>query len=516
MSDTAGQKAMLNFVEILMNNGGPLTVSQLAGHFGSRNFDAEMRAAAGGNEAGLKKLLSKFPSLFTVKGNLVSLYSQEEEDRLRSQSPFSDVSSEPGLPDISAELEAVRYFQGKFAKKRERWMPVASLAGHLSQASRAVRAVVGPQLQFHNWLLKHPHIFELCDNMVGLQEDIAAVVLNSEQSQDIDNICKLTLKPKDRQDDIWKLFLANGNKVADDGLFLSPIHRRNRVDQTDGDYASVLYLVNLIDKHEIFGVDDLCKCVNEDAPRNVKNALNNVGIEKFLQDHAGVFCVENGNVKLMQQGKHANEETGLVDLELIKEGTGKIYHVAKLWGIIDLGQHEHVFFDRSILESDIADLQAEYKVGETLCFRALAAPKKSRAKWKAVKIWKPESLPEGSKDELCVISTGECISEGDSSLASSPEDISHPIESKKNEISKEEVLDETSKAKHIGSGNSSAEGEGDGNAWLEDDSALVSVDRQGNSWRDETKPVQPKRFVSVGCQTMSTGDIIATNLYQSA
>lgn len=511
MSDTAGQKAMLNFVEILMNSGGPLTVSQLAGHFGSRNFDAEMRAAAGGNEAGLKKLLLKFPSLFTVKGNLVNLYSQEEDDRLRSQSPSSDVASEPGLPDISVELEAVRYFQGKFAKKRERWMPIASLAGHLSQASRAVRNAVGPQLQFHNWILKHPHIFEVCDNMVGLQEDIAAVVLNTEQSQDIDNVCKLA-KPKERQDDIWKLFLANGNKVTDESLLFSPIHRKNRIDQMDGDYASVLYLVSLIDKHEVLGVEDICKYVNEDAPRNVQNALNNVGIEKFLQDHAGVFSVEDGNVKLTQ-GRQADEETGLVDLEMIKEGTGKIYHVAKLWGIIDLGQHEHVFFDRSIMESDIADLQAEYKIGETLCFRAIAAPKKSRAKWKAVRIWKPENLHEFLKDALCVTPTGE-ISEGDLSPVS-PEDINHPVEIK-NEIRKVEVLDETSKVIYDGSGNLSEESEGDGSSELrDDDSRMVGVDRQGNSWRDETKPEQPKRFVSVGCQTMSTGDIIATNLYQS-
>ena len=73
MSDEAGQKAMLYFFEVLMNCGKPLTVSQLAGHFGNRSFTMEMRLAAGGNESGLKALLLKFPSLFTVKDNLVSL-----------------------------------------------------------------------------------------------------------------------------------------------------------------------------------------------------------------------------------------------------------------------------------------------------------------------------------------------------------------------------------------------------------------------------------------------------------
>ena len=72
MADDPGHKAMLYFLEILMNSPSPLTVSQLAGRFGSRNFSPDMRQAAGGNETGLKKFLLKYPSLFTVNGNLVS------------------------------------------------------------------------------------------------------------------------------------------------------------------------------------------------------------------------------------------------------------------------------------------------------------------------------------------------------------------------------------------------------------------------------------------------------------
>ena len=43
---------------------------------------------------------------------------------------------------------------------------------------------------------------------------------------------------------------------------------------------------------------------------------------------------------------------------------GKIFHVAKLWGIIDLGEHEHVFFDRSIMKQPIDDLQKHFQTGE--------------------------------------------------------------------------------------------------------------------------------------------------------
>ncbi|ESO89901.1 hypothetical protein LOTGIDRAFT_124156, partial [Lottia gigantea] len=69
MADDPGHKVMLYFLEVLMYSNVPLTISQLAGRFGGRSFTPEMRQAAGGNEAGLKKFLLKYPSLFTVNGN---------------------------------------------------------------------------------------------------------------------------------------------------------------------------------------------------------------------------------------------------------------------------------------------------------------------------------------------------------------------------------------------------------------------------------------------------------------
>ena len=47
MADDPGHKAMLYFLEILMYSNTPMTISQLAGRFGSRNFTQEMRTSAG-------------------------------------------------------------------------------------------------------------------------------------------------------------------------------------------------------------------------------------------------------------------------------------------------------------------------------------------------------------------------------------------------------------------------------------------------------------------------------------
>ena len=50
--------------QILMNSDAPLSISQLAGRFSSRTFTLEMRAASGGNEQGLRKFLTQYPSLW--------------------------------------------------------------------------------------------------------------------------------------------------------------------------------------------------------------------------------------------------------------------------------------------------------------------------------------------------------------------------------------------------------------------------------------------------------------------
>lgn len=74
MADEAGQKAMLYFIEVLMNSNAPLSISQVAGRFGSKSFTPEMRAAAGGNEEGLKAFLAKYPSLFHIEGMCIQAH----------------------------------------------------------------------------------------------------------------------------------------------------------------------------------------------------------------------------------------------------------------------------------------------------------------------------------------------------------------------------------------------------------------------------------------------------------
>lgn len=522
MSDAAGQKAMLTFVEILMNSGVPLAISQLAGHFGSRSFDAEMRAAAGGNEAGLKKLLLKYPSLFSVKGNLVSLYDRDSDDSARSQSPFSD-KLEPCLPDVSTELEAVKYFQNKFIRKRERWMPICSLAGHLSQASKEIRNVIGPQLQFKNWLLKHPHIFEVSDESVGLQEDIAAVLLDS------DDCSSLTKKMHSRkmQDnyllDISILKSKKSLNCKTNGKIsreILEILSNSCSDLKTGEYSAILYLVDLIDSEEILNLEDLYAKINL-APRNVQNIFDEVGILDFIEHHPQIFAVDDGKICLVKSQTLRDVDSDNNEEKVCKEGSGKIYHVEKLWGIIDLGDHEHVFFDRSIFAFDILDLRKDFRVGDMLNFRGVPAPKKSRAKWKALKVWKAEldsseNMKATSVKLPSVLNTNELLLTPFENVITLPTDLIDQNHNNEEHSSDDEEKVFVSSKKEI----VDAEEAHESSSEYEDDEVIIhsilpSDDGEIPPDRLISTDPQAKMFVSVACQTLSTGDIIATSLYQS-
>ncbi|VDK82472.1 unnamed protein product, partial [Dibothriocephalus latus] len=223
MMNDPSHKAMLYFLEVLMNSETPLTVEQLAARLTNKSFSAEMREACGGGSSeALKNFLEKYPSLFTIKpsglvsavaidmpgfdemsetsidlenclspsttsrasvsvGPMPSESQRSAEKKGTSSSTQVDttaVSSTVDKSSDSGETEAVKFFQQRLSRREERWVPIKSLAGHLSQASPEVRAVVGPQLEFRGFLLKHPHVFEVQGDLVGLKDPFTATCLS--------------------------------------------------------------------------------------------------------------------------------------------------------------------------------------------------------------------------------------------------------------------------------------------------------------------------------------------------
>lgn len=592
MSDEPGHKAMLYFLEVLMNSTGPLTISQLAGRFGSSNFTPEMRTAAGGNESGLKQFLLKYPSLFTIRGNMVALYDGKEEEETGGQesSALSSMSRR-SLPDVSVEMEAVQFFQLQLGKREEKWVPVKSLAGHLSQTTPEVRNIVGPQLEFKKWLLRHMHIFEVQGDLVSLREGLAPVPTPSTQRRitfDLPNddvtptstvVPPKTPPPQRRglpQKNTSSLHRSHSfsdrSQLNPNQGHLTPspstpgLKRHNSpVTMTANEYKAVMYVKDVLEKKGAMKLQTLLSCLGQ-ASDNIRGTAGTSQneLEDFLKRNSGIFTIiDEDTVDLIKNAKLSVIITGskppatLGGGRTSNTGKGKIFHVAKLWGIIDLGEHEHVFFDRSIMQKPMDDLQKHFQIGEVLCFNAILAHKTSRAKWKATHVWKEneqepsssasdDSEPSGGRGMMSLshsVSIEDEINEflpkpdrdgmADSVAVFNDAELSGagviPIwnfkqDEEKNKRATVSIVPESYQM--------SASALND-LRFVPDFSAsfLYGSSTGGTSGTDAMQNgqaaktearaavggvVKPKKFATVACQTVSTNDIIATQLYQDA
>lgn len=605
-----------------MNSTGPLTISQLAGRFGSSNFTPEMRTAAGGNEAGLRQFLLKYPSLFTIRGNMVALCDGKEEDEPipddasvgsasvssgggQDNGPPSASSTRRGLPDVSVEMEAVQYFRTQLARREERWVPVKSLAGHLSQTTPEIRAVVGPQLDFKRWLLRHVHIFDvqgevvaLCDGLPGviptagggstgpstpaLQRRITFDLPDSEHAIPAPAAPKtppaqrrsFPSKPANQTNSLHRShsFSDSRNQVTAAPPPPLPAKRHETpVTMTANEYKAVMFVKDVLERR---GAMPLSVLFTQATPstESVRATLGTSAAElgAFLRRHPGIFEVDGESVALVKNAKLSVIITGSRPAPppppapptfsgRTLTGKGKIFHVAKLWGIIDLGEHEHVFFDRSIMRRPMDDLQRFFHTGEMLCFHATMAHKTSRARWKATHVWKE------NEQEPSLLSGSGLDDSGDGlmrSAASAPLlTQSVDIEDEINEFlprpDRESVSSDPtavfSDADLSGSGSvpiwnfrQDEERTGRASVTIVPESYQMSASAlsdlrfapdfgsapfgnprlagsdvtsnvvNGQAGGKVPAPPKQKKFVSVACQTVSTNDIIATQLYQDS
>ena len=339
------------------------------------------------------------------------------------------------LPDVSTEMEAVQFFQTKLVKKEERWVPIRSLAGHLSQASENVRECVGPQLEFRKWLLRHPHIFEVQGELVGLRDNLAAMATPAVPTRKYNVVhngvdptpatprappktppaTRRNLPPKTpptvrRSKSFSEQRVTGPPPVPSDVSFAMPMtpgsRRRAPVTMTANEYKAVMFLKDIIEKKGGIRMHNITGHFSQ-APEGVRNTIGwtKMELEEFLKKNAAMFHVSEDELVTL----HKNAKMNVIitgsrpqgqNIRTLSGRKGKIFHVAKLWGIIDLGKHEHVFFDKSIMKRPIDDLQKEYRVGEILNFNAVVAPKTSRAKWRAIHVWKEkEDQPSAGETE---------------------------------------------------------------------------------------------------------------------
>lgn len=335
-------------------------------------------------------------------------------------------SKSPALSPVELELNAVRYFQEKLLKKGP-YLHLKSLAGHLSQAPSDMRNVVGPQTEFRNFLAKHKDIFVIADDdVVTLTDDI----LNKPKSQAMLN--------RSESDSSLDSTAASRSLSKDGKCKPSPIT------MTASEYKTMRFVKGLVETNDgSISVTDIIKQVPESGD-SINNILSNseTKLRDFVMKFPNIFVLADDLVTLKKtrlnvimagsrpspnnsatdcsisppskmesqsesmSSSLASNMTDSTDKSLVSTTSGSantvsqssyrtlnnhkgpVYHLAKLWGIIDLGRHEHVFFDRSILPDGYDDLVKHFKMGQILRFNAVRAARGSRARWRATHIWR--------------------------------------------------------------------------------------------------------------------------------
>ncbi|PAA56698.1 hypothetical protein BOX15_Mlig021118g1, partial [Macrostomum lignano] len=517
MGDPA-HRSMLYFLEVLMNVDSPdgVRLTSLSQHFHSRHFTQDMREAVA-SAGGLKPFLQKYPSLFRVNGESVSAVSLDgalsqisgdtaataassssssstmaaaaaqaaaaaaaasssgsgrsqhhnggrrdsigSNNSARSGSDAAaalhSVSGDPN--DFARETEAVRFFQTRLSRREDRWVPIKSLAGHLSQAPPEIRAVVGPQAEFARFLARHRHVFELQGELVGLRDTFAAHCLSGgggggsggggssqrHQQQQLQSrnrgsgnlggglhhsqsarmarpkslvmpSCSGDQRSSGKSLPTTPTSTAGPGGSSGGGLSSSISGGAGPVSMTAAEYKTVMFLRKVLErKGGLLSIPQLFSVLSRSG-EGAEQARNLIGwtqieLEEFLRKQSLFFDIHpaDGSVScrraqklniIITGGRRSNRDgksgagggSAGVDQTAPRTLTnrrGRVFHCARLWGIIDLGRHEHVFFDKSIFKH-VDDLQKHFKMNEILYFNAILAPKESRAKWRATQVWK--------------------------------------------------------------------------------------------------------------------------------
>ena len=123
------------------------SLHDLSCQFGTRGFSKEMRQIAGGSQAGLRKFLLQYPSLFTINGEQVSI---TQSSRLCGSGSVGDGSNGHDGEDVGGRnynKEAIEYFKNRLrAYGPGTEVPIKSLLGHRSQAPPEVRHISGKRI----------------------------------------------------------------------------------------------------------------------------------------------------------------------------------------------------------------------------------------------------------------------------------------------------------------------------------------------------------------------------------
>ncbi|KAH7641948.1 hypothetical protein DERF_002949 [Dermatophagoides farinae] len=211
--DVIRDQTLMFFLDHLIGKGQSRTLHDLSCQFGAKGFTKEMRQIAGGSQAGLKKFLLKFPSLFTIDGETVLL------------TPL--ISDHDGSAVRDYTKETTEFFTEKLNSYGIAEVPLKSLFGHRSQASSEIRHVSGQNVkEFREFLEKYSSIFVVRDDYVVLKSVLDQLEQDGHNNQlrrmpeEIQHDPYLMQQlVQDLEDKVYSLTETYSNKISIDLLY---------------------------------------------------------------------------------------------------------------------------------------------------------------------------------------------------------------------------------------------------------------------------------------------------------
>ncbi len=410
----------LFLLEILLNHQGPIPLHALYLSFqasinNSHGFVDPYGVPVQINSTTLAEFiefLQSFPSLFIIAGNYVYPAGQFEYENVPHVFPqnLSYVEAQypcvvrpsngalPATPSIPAFVDPIlRRNTMAFLQNylmtcgSHRYIPLQRLLGCLSYVSPVVRAALPNLKALTIFLRQYPEIFHLKDGMVGLtkprrnyrqvfQNDTAEGNATSGEdgrsaTQDIPKIEVVVSDSTDFTDAKPTVLPASDFSV------ILVLRRILRPAGSKGFHVAIV-IKQLIDfpydvqkiigltRFELHAFVEKYKDFFDILPTQLEGSISN-GDDK--QTDGGKvpykipssFCVRinasawNMRSRLIDHnwGRYANGK----DASRLEQHIGRVFRVAKSWGIIDLGNHVHVFFDKSIFRN-VSDLQKVFQV----------------------------------------------------------------------------------------------------------------------------------------------------------
>ncbi|KAL3316017.1 hypothetical protein Ciccas_005339 [Cichlidogyrus casuarinus] len=432
----------LYIFETLVREGGSMPINSLWSCLSNRfPQDAEFLQIIGQNVSDFEIFLRSNTSLFVVDGFTVSLADEDttcdyylpEKPSHRYRVDFRELQSN----DVNFDSESVKYFKSILLKRPGAWFPINILVNYLAQAPMRIRIGLGTRNELISFLYRYPRVFKVTCDGVTLTDDAANSVMMLSTPVQLRQKKRVSLQSgfKERSNSM-RMPLSAANTLRHSMIFRdresvpesmsktpagrplstmldrTPItepvinaysgRKNNIISLSIPEFKTISWLRSMVFssnkyKETFVPIAHVMRRLVE-APDVVHATVGTTQVEfiEFINKHPALAVVEGETAKFKPTDRlHLiiveNQPQELSNGVNLNGKKGCVFCVSKLWGIIDLGYHEHVFFDRSLFKN-VTDLQKHFKVGELLYFNAVLAAKESRAKWRATRVWKESDI----------------------------------------------------------------------------------------------------------------------------